>query len=102
MSTNGLIAGWSQNGEIDPLNPDLPSEIRAVLWKHGKITDLGTLEGGYESAAFAVNARGQVVGLATNAIPDPSSIIRFATQTRALLWQNGAMRGLGRLPGGAA
>src|SRR6266705_3412815 len=51
ISTNGLIAGLSQNGEIDPLNPDLPSEVRAVLWKHGKITDLGTLEGGNESIA---------------------------------------------------
>jgi len=54
-------------------------------WKHGKITDLGILEGGYESAAFAVNARGQVVGLATNAIPDPSSILGFSTQTRAVI-----------------
>ncbi len=100
MSTNGLIAGWSQNGEIDPLNPDLPSEIRAVLWKHGKITNLGTLEGGTESAAIAVNARGQVVGAATNGVPDPSSIVGVSTQVRAFLWQNGAMQDLGSLPGG--
>ena len=99
ISVNGLIAGFSQNGEIDPLNPDL-LEIRAVLWKHGKITDLGTLEGGYESEAFAVNARGQVVGAATNGIPDPSSIVGVSTQVRAFLWQNGAMQDLGTLPGG--
>jgi probable HAF family extracellular repeat protein len=99
ISTNGLIAGLSQNGEIDPLNPDLP-EIRAVLWKHGKLTDLGTLEGGYESIAFAVNARGQVVGGATNGIPDLSSIVGLSTQVRALLWENGAMQDLGTLPGG--
>src|SRR5438552_16306600 len=48
----------------------------------------GTLEGGYESEAFAVNARGQVVGAATNGIPDPSSIVGVSTQVRAFLWQN--------------
>jgi len=99
ISVNGLLAGFSQNGEIDPLNPGL-LEIRAVLWKHGKITDLGTLEGGTESEAFAVNARGQVVGAATNGIPDPSSIVGVTTQVRAFLWQEGAMQDLGTLPGG--
>jgi probable HAF family extracellular repeat protein len=99
ISVNGLIAGFSQNGEIDPLNPGL-LEIRAALWKHGKVTDLGTLEGGTESEAFAVNARGQVVGAATNGIPDPSSIVGVTTQVRAFLWQNGAMQDLGTLPGG--
>jgi probable HAF family extracellular repeat protein len=99
ISGNGLIAGLSQNGEIDPLNPGFP-EVRAVLWKHGKITDLGTLEGGYESVASAVNARGQVVGLATNTIPDAYSIVGVSTQARAFLWQNGAMQDLGTLPGG--
>jgi probable HAF family extracellular repeat protein len=99
ISGNGLIAGISQNGEIDPLNPGVP-EVRAVLWKHGKITDLGNLEGGHETAAFALNNRGQVVGVATNTIPDPYSIVGFTTQTRAFLWQNGAMQDLGTLPGG--
>jgi len=99
VSTNGLIAGFSQNGEIDPLLPGFP-ELRAVLWKHGKITDLGTLEGGYESVATAVNTRGHAVGLAINTIPDAYSLVGFPTQTRAFRWQNGAMQDLGTLPGG--
>jgi len=99
ISVNGLIAGFSENGEIDPLNPDL-LEIRAVLWKHGKITDLGTLEGGYESLAAAVNSRGQVVGFADNAVPDDYSIVGLPTQTRAFLWQRGTMQDVGALPGG--
>ncbi len=96
ISGNGLIAGASQNGENDPLS-GFP-EFRAVLWNKGNISNLGTLAGGYESAAFAANNRSQVVGFATNGSPDPYSYFYFqllgsstGTQTRAFSWdkQNG-------------
>ena len=96
ISSNGLIVGLSQNGRYDPLNPGLP-EVRAVLWKQGKILNLGTLDGGHESVALAVNSRGQVAGFATNGVMDPSSLLGFSTQTRAFLWQNGRMQDLGAL-----
>ena len=101
ISSNGLIAGLSQNGEIDPLIPGLP-EVRATLWAHGRIIDLGSLpEGGFESIAAAVNSKGQVVGLATNTIPDPNSMVGSGFQTRAFIWQNGgAMQDLGTLGSG--
>jgi probable HAF family extracellular repeat protein len=95
-SNSGLTVGISQNGMIDPLF-GFP-EFRAVLWEDGKITDLGTLEGGYESLANAVNNRGQVVGLATNTIPDPFSFFGV-TQAKAFLWQRGVMQDLGTLGG---
>jgi probable HAF family extracellular repeat protein len=99
ISPNGLIAGFSENGEFDPLLG--VTELRAVLWRHGRIIDLGTLpEGGYESWANAVNSDGDVVGWATNAVADPNSMtagIGNAQQTRAFLWQKGAMRDLGTL-----
>jgi len=95
ISDTGLIAGVSQNAVIDPLI-GIP-EIRAVLWKDGKIIDLGTL-GGNESIAVDVNNRGQVVGGANNAIPDPFSF-GGGTQTRAFLWQNGVLQDLGTLGG---
>ena len=93
ISDTGLIAGQARNGLIDPLLPGF-AEVRAVLWKEGEAIDLGTL-GGNESSAFSVNNRGQIVGLATNNIPDPFSF--FVTQLRAFLWQNGAMQDLGTL-----
>jgi len=105
ISGNGLIAGNSENGATDPLT-GLPV-IRGVVWQRGQITDLGTLPGGYESFAFGVNNRGQVVGASTNATSDPYSYFYFqffglstGTQFRAFLWdkQNG-MQDLGTLGG---
>jgi probable HAF family extracellular repeat protein len=108
ISANGLIAGTSQNGETDPLDPGFP-EDQAVLWKNGNIINLGTLpEGGYESGAQAVNSRGQVVGWALNTVSDPNSMALLSSlfnfyepiypfQTRAFFWQNGVMKDLGTL-----
>jgi len=94
ISPSGLIAGASENGVFDPLT-GWP-EAHAVLWQNNgrSITDLGTLEGGYESEAFSVNDRAQVVGFALNTISDPFG---FGTQLRAFLWQNGTMQDLGTL-----
>jgi len=99
ITDNGLILGDSQNGETDPLIPRLP-ETHAVLWRHGHITDLGTLAGGYESMSMSVNSRAQAVGFGTNGVADPDSIIGLGYQTRAFFWQNGAMRDLGTLGSG--
>ena len=102
ISANGLTVGMSENGEFDPLVPGFP-EVRGVLWRGGGIIDLGTLpEGGYESLANAVNNRGQAVGFAFNTVPDPCSLIGFPTQTRAFIWQDGAMQDLGTLGGSDA
>src|SRR6202007_681477 len=52
--------GQSEKGLIKPLAGG--AENRAVLWeKGGQIINLGTL-GGNDSAAFAINSRGQIVG----------------------------------------
>jgi len=104
ISANGLIAGYSQNGKVDPLSGAF--ELRAVIWTNGRIIDLGSLpEGGRESTAFAVNSAGQVVGAALNATPNANPLLIFAvypvqtTQTRAFLWDGGVMRDLGTLGG---
>jgi probable HAF family extracellular repeat protein len=98
ISKNGLIVGLSENGQIDPLI-GVPS-VSAVLWKGGPALNLGTLDGGHDSQASAVNSAGQVVGLSSNLVPDPYSLWGTATQTRAFLWQHGKMSDLGTLPGG--
>jgi probable HAF family extracellular repeat protein len=107
INQNGLIVGFSTNGVLDPLT-DFP-ETRAVLWdKSLKIVDLGTL-GGNASTGNDVNSRGQVVGVALNAVPENPDVAIFfsgglpaAQQARAFLWQNGSMRDLGTLGGNDA
>jgi probable HAF family extracellular repeat protein len=68
VNAQDQIAGESQNGAVDPLT-GWP-EADAVVWKRGKITDLGTL-GGTQSVAYANNDRGEVAGAATNGVADP-------------------------------
>jgi probable HAF family extracellular repeat protein len=104
INDQGTVVGVSENGVIDPLTGS--PETIAVVWKDGKIFDLGTL-GGNASLANAINNRGQVVGYALNTILDGdvnafSAVIPFpvATQARAFLWQHGVMHDLGTLGSG--
>jgi len=108
INSNGdTIVGASENAVIDPLISSL-TEIRAVVWREGHIVDLGTL-GGNQSAASAINDRGQVAGFSTNAVKDPFSMVYFfegtsnGTQTRAFLWdEHSGMQDLGTLGGNDA
>jgi probable HAF family extracellular repeat protein len=102
MNAEGIVIGHSENGEIDPLTGT--RELRAVLWRDGRIRSLGTF-GGNQSLVGDINDHGQIVGYALNTTPDPFSWIGFflessnSTQTRAFLWENGHKRDLGTLGG---
>jgi len=101
----GTVVGISNNNLFDPLT-GFP-EFSGVLWKGGKIFELGSL-GGNGSFPNAINHRGQVVGFALNTIPDSDvngltfagfTLAPFpvATQFRAVLWQDGVIHDLGTL-----
>ena len=117
INSQGHVSGGSGNGAIDLLT-GYP-QMDAVLWKDGKVTNLGTL-GGNASVAYAINNRDQVVGAALNTVLDPFSsgfpsplcgsfpciaesymamFFPSATQMHAVLWQNGAIKDLGTLGG---
>jgi len=107
LTDNDLVAGLSENGKIDPSVTDMP-EMSAVLWRKGKIIDLGPFPGGgLQSFANSVNSRGQVVGAATNLTLDPNSLyqadssswlVPYPYQLRAFIWdEKNGMQDLGTL-----
>src|SRR5262249_19205759 len=85
----GVGTGMSENSTIDPLT-GWPA-MHAVLFKDSGAIDIGTLPGGFESLALAINDRGQVAGFSSNGVPDPVSFFGWGTQTRAFVWQAGVM-----------
>jgi uncharacterized membrane protein len=96
INARGWIAGQSSDGEIDPVSGLL--ETRAAFWKEDEITNLGTF-GGRWSLSLTLNDEGDVVGFASNAIPDPLALFLGGTQTRAFLWRDGVLHDLGTLGG---
>ena len=97
VNARGVGAGLSEAGPLDPLT-GYPVE-HAVLFKRKRVIDLGTLPGGHESQAFAINDRGQVAGFGNNGIADPVSFFQWGTETRSFIWQRGVMQDIGTLGG---
>ncbi len=82
----GQAAGWTSTSA----NPvDSLATVRAAVYDHGRTRELGTL-GGRDSRAFALNAAGQVVGVADTA----------GGHRHAFLAAGDALTDLGTLPGG--
>jgi uncharacterized membrane protein len=98
LNGNGVGAGGSENGLIDPLT-GLPAR-EATIFEDGRLIGLGTL-GGHESFAQDINSHGQVAGISSNSTLDPFSWLFFGwgTQTRAFVWRHGVMTDLGTLGG---
>jgi len=96
VSDSGLVFGNADDGGVDAVTG--LQDFEGVVWKNGKILNIGTLGVNFVGPN-AMNDRGQVVGIALNAIPDQFSFIGFGTQTRAFLWQGGVMLDLGTLGG---
>ncbi len=94
IAANGTIVGSSETGDIDPLLGVV--EAHPTLWSHGEIIDLGSFGGG-EGLGIQANNRGQAVGFAQNSTSDPYGYFGFGTQSRAFLWQKGALQDLGTL-----
>ncbi len=110
ISSNGMIAGFSETAALDPLHEEwsctafLPSVTGHIcvgfIWQAGVMTALPTL-GGNQGFATGVNSSGQVVGWAETAVHDPTCNAPQVLQFRAVLWEpkKGGMRELRPLAG---
>jgi probable HAF family extracellular repeat protein len=89
INDRGDVVGFSNPNEPGDAEGDFIS--RAFLWNRGsaKATDLHTLPGDFFSEAFAINARGQVVGVSFGGL----------SGARAFLFQDGVMMNLNDLVG---
>jgi probable HAF family extracellular repeat protein len=105
QNANGVGVGASEDGLTDPFTKTAASA--AVMFENGRVTELGALPGGYESAAQNINDQGQVAGLSSNSVRDQyaCSILGqtppcgWTTEVRAVVWRNGVISDLGTLGG---
>ena len=98
MASNTIPDSYSTGIGLPGNQPafQVATQLRAFLWQHGVMQDLGTLGGNSAQAVF-VNDRGQVVGVSyTNTVADPST--GFPIQD-PFFWENGKMTDIGSLGG---
>ena len=101
--------GWTEimNGNVEPPPDSTSAKLlngRAVIDINGLKIDLGTLGGKNSWTNYGgINDRGEAVGLAETAVPDPNGedICGFGTHLtcRPFLWKSGHMKALPTLGG---
>lgn len=99
VNRHGLGAGASVTGRFDPrVNV---TAVHPVLFRDGRVVDIGTLPGGSEGFAVGVNDRGQVLGISNSSRrgPEMPDFFDWHGQIRGFVWQDGVMRDLGTLGG---
>ncbi len=99
LNAQGQVVGWSTVGRNAVLNVPLP--CHAFLWepKTHNLRDLGKLPGQRNSYAYAINARGQIVGFADDEQPEWQGGADVPEKTQAVVWRGSRMAKLPPLPG---
>src|SRR5947207_13273926 len=98
LDNRGMVVGQAETADLDPncASPDCHI-THGFEWRNGVMTDLGTLPGGSNSAAFVIDDRGLIMGGSDNGVIDPVSGL---PEGIAVLWKNGQIISLGTLGGG--
>jgi probable HAF family extracellular repeat protein len=91
INNRGEAMGGANNATLDSTCPFTFQQFKPVIWRKGEIQELPTVSGDPDGQGFAINDRGQVVGMST----DCSGVV-----AHALLWQkDGTVTDLGNLGG---
>jgi probable HAF family extracellular repeat protein len=91
INNRGEAMGGANNTTLDSTCPFKFQQFKPVIWKRGEIQELPTVSGDPDGQAFAINDKGQVVGMSTDCL---------GQITHALLWQkNGTVTDIGNLGG---
>ncbi len=104
VNNEGKIVGWAENGFQDPTcDHSAPYnqflQFEAAIWgpRLNQMTQLPPLSGDPDSAATAINDKGEVVGISGLC----SNAVGGASAEHALLWENGVAINLGNIGGQA-
>ena len=100
INSRGRVAGGALTSVPDPICTGPWHGCyyeHAFKWREGVLTDLGTLAGGNNSFANAINSHGAVFGVSENGLPDPVYGVRAFVAT---IWKHGEVEDLGTLGGG--
>ena len=89
INNRSQAVGEAENAVHDPtcVTPQV-LQFKPVLWENGEIRELPTVSGDPDGAAFAINDRGQAVGVSSDCTLSAS---------HAVLWQEGTATDLGTL-----
>src|SRR5579884_2056781 len=97
----GQVAGWAENTVHDPTcNAPQVLQFEAVVWgpEPNQITALSPLAPDPDSAATAINDRGEVVGISGIC----SNAVGGETARHAVRWEHGHVFDIGNFDGGIA
>jgi len=104
VNNKGQVVGWAENGVHDPTCNNSPPfnqvlQFEAAIWgpRINQMTQLPPLAPDPDSAATAINDKGQVVGISGLC----SNAVGGASAEHALLWENGIPTDLGSIGGQA-
>jgi probable HAF family extracellular repeat protein len=100
VNNRGMVVGGADTSIQDPFAPNCDTPdcliLRAFEWKDGVLVDLGTLPGGYSSAAYDIYDNGLVLGGSENGDLDP---ISGRPENIGVVWWHGQITSLGTFGG---
>lgn len=101
LNNQGMFTGFADTNVPDPYAPGGCWDgdclvAHTSLWQNGKLTDLGSLEGGPNSESNWISENGQIAGDSQNGLLDPFG----GWQIHGVVWKQGQIFDVGTLRGG--